>query len=82
MQAARIGAAYGVSCVGCCVPMLGVMFVVGMANIAIVIAMGVLMVIMKSSIVGTRVARFLAIALIGAGVAIGFAWLPLLPHYH
>jgi len=60
-QAARIGVAYGVSCVGCCVPMLGIMFVVGMANIAIVIAMGVLMVIMKTSIVGTRVAQFLAI---------------------
>ena len=82
LQAARIGAAYGVSCVGCCVPMLGIMFVVGMANIAIVIAMGVLMVIMKTSLVGTRVAHFLAIALIGAGVAIGFAWLPLSPHHH
>jgi predicted metal-binding membrane protein len=82
LQAARIGAAYGVSCVGCCVPMLGIMFVVGMANIAIVIAMGVLMVIMKSSLVGTWVAHLMAIAVIGAGVAVGFAWLPLLPHYH
>jgi predicted metal-binding membrane protein len=82
LQAARIGAAYGVSCVGCCVPMLGIMFVVGMANIAIVIAMGVVMVIMKTSIVGTWVAHLLAIALIGAGVAIGFAWLPLVPHHH
>jgi len=82
LQAARIGAAYGISCVGCCVPMLGIMFVVGMANIAIVIAMGVLMAIMKTSIVGTWVAHVLAIALIGAGIAIGFAWLPLLPHHH
>jgi predicted metal-binding membrane protein len=82
LQAVRIGAAYGVSCVGCCVPMLGMMFVVGMANIAIVIAMGVLMVIMKTSIVGTWVAQLLSIALIGAGVATGFAWLPLLPHHH
>jgi predicted metal-binding membrane protein len=82
LQAARIGAAYGISCVGCCVPMLGIMFVVGMANIAIVIAMGVLMVIMKTSIVGPRLAQFLAIALIGAGIAIGLASLPLLPHHH
>ena len=81
-QAARIGAAYGVSCVGCCVPMIGIMFVVGMANIAIVIAMGVVMVIMKTSIVGARVAQVLSIALIAAGVAIGLAWLPLLPHQH
>jgi len=82
LQAARIGAAYGVSCVGCCVPMIGLMFVTGMANIAIVISMGVLMVLMKTSAVGTRVAHFLAYVLIGAGVAIGFAWLPLSPHQH
>lgn len=82
LQAARIGAAYGVSCVGCCVPMLAIMFVVGMANIALVIAMGVLMVVMKSSLVGTRVAHLMAIAVIGAGVAVGLGWLPLVPHHH
>jgi len=81
-QAARIGTAYGISCVGCCVPMLGIMFVVGMANIAIVIAMGVMMVMMKSSTVGTWIAHSLAIALIAAGLAVGFGWLPLSPHYH
>jgi predicted metal-binding membrane protein len=62
--------------------MLGIMFVVGMANIAIVIAMGVLMVIMKTSTVGARVAHVLAIALLGAGLAISFGWLPLLSHHH
>jgi predicted metal-binding membrane protein len=78
-QAARIGAAYGVSCVGSCVPMLGTKFVVGMANTAIVIAMGGLMVIMKTSAVGTRVAHLLSIALIVTGLAIGLAWIPFLP---
>ena len=82
VQAARIGAAYGISCVGCCVPMLGVMFVVGMANIAVVIAMGVLMVVMKTSIVGTRVAHLLSIALIGVGIAVGFDFLPFAPAHH
>ncbi len=82
LRAARIGAAYGTSCVGCCVPMIGMMFVVGMANIAIVIGMGVLMVLMKTSIVGTRVAHTLALALIGAGIGVGLGWLPLLPHHH
>ena len=43
------------------------------------IAMGVLMVIMKTSAVGTRVAHLLSLALIVAGVAIGLAWIPLLP---
>lgn len=81
LQAARIGAAYGVSCVGCCVPMLGVMFVVGMADIGLVIVMGVLMAIMKNSLVGARVAHLISIAVIGAGVAVGLAWLPLMPHH-
>ena len=82
LQAAHIGAAYGVSCVGCCVPMLGAMFVVGMANIAIVIAMGALMAIMKTSIAGARVAQVLAVVLIGFGLAIAFALLPFAPSHH
>jgi predicted metal-binding membrane protein len=82
LQAAHIGAAYGVSCVGCCVPMLGAMFVVGMANITIVIAMGALMAIMKTSITGVRVAQALSVALIGVGLAIAFALLPFAPSHH
>ena len=82
LQAAHIGAAYGVSCVGCCIPMLGAMLVVGMANIAIVIAMGALMVIMKTSLAGARIAQLLSVALIAAGLAIAFAWLPFAPSHH
>jgi predicted metal-binding membrane protein len=82
LQATRIGMAYGVSCVGCCVPMLGMMFVVGMANIAIVIAMGVVMVFMKTSVIGTWVAHLLSIALVVVGVAIGFGWLPFVAGHH
>jgi hypothetical protein len=62
--------------------MLGIMFVVGMANIAIVIGMGILMVIMKTSSAGPRIARGLSIWLIGVGLAIGFAWLPLLAQHN
>ena len=82
LQAARIGAAYGVSCVGCCVPMVGMMFIVGMSNIAIVIAMGVVMVLMKSSVVGIRVAQLLSLALVVAGVAVALGWLDVAPHQH
>lgn len=82
MQAARIGAAYGVSCVGCCVPMIGLMFVVGMANIAIVVGMTVLMVFMKTSASGVRIAKLLSIGLILTGVSVGLAWLPLVPSHH
>jgi len=82
LQAARIGAAYGASCVGCCVPMLGVMFVVGMANVAIVIAMGAVMAIMKTSSAGPRVAQLLSLALIVAGIATGLGWLHVAPGHH
>jgi predicted metal-binding membrane protein len=82
LQAARIGAAYGVSCVGCCVPMVAMMFIVGMSNIAIVIAMGVVMVLMKSSVVGIRVAQLLSLALVVAGVAVALGWLDVAPHEH
>jgi predicted metal-binding membrane protein len=82
LQAARIGAAYGVSCVGCCVPMIGAMFVVGMANIAIVIAMGVLMAIMKTSAAGARIAQALSVALIAVGLAVAFALVPFTPSHH
>ena len=82
LQATRIGAAYGVSCVGCCVPMIGIMFVVGMANMANVIALGIVMVVMKTSAIGNRVAQLLSIALIVVGVAIGFGWLPFGPPHH
>ena len=82
LQAARIGAAYGVSCVGCCVPMVGMMFIVGMSNIAIVIAMGVVMVLMKSSVVGIRVAQLLSLALVVAGVAVALGWLDVAPHQY
>jgi predicted metal-binding membrane protein len=82
LQASRIGAAYGASCVGCCVPMLGIMFVVGMANVAITIAMAAVMVVMKTSALGNRVAQLLSLALIAVGVAIAFSWLPFLPAHH
>lgn len=81
-QATRIGAAYGVSCVGCCVPMVGLMFVVGMANIAITIVMGVLMVGMKTSIAGARVGQLLSVGLVVAGIAVGLGWIPLIAHHH
>ena len=62
--------------------MIGIMFVVGMANMANVIALGIVMVVMKTSAIGNRVAQLLSIALIVVGVAIGFGWLPFAPPHH
>jgi hypothetical protein len=61
--------------------MVGMMLIVGMSNIAIVIAMGVVMVLMKSSVVGIRVAQLLSLALVVAGVAVALGWLDVAPHH-
>jgi predicted metal-binding membrane protein len=82
LQAALIGAAYGLSCVGCCIPMIAIMFIVGMGHMAIIVILAVMMVVMKSSAGGTWLARLLALALIGAGVAIGTMWVPVAMHHH
>ena len=62
--------------------MVGLMFVVGMANIAITIVMGVLMVGMKTSIAGARVGQLLSVGLVVAGIAVGLGWIPLIAHHH
>jgi predicted metal-binding membrane protein len=81
LQAAIIGGAYGISCVGCCVPMIAIMLVLGMSHLAVTIALGVVMVFMKSGAGGTGLARILSVLLIGAGVAIAMTWIPFSPHH-
>jgi predicted metal-binding membrane protein len=82
-QAGRIGAAYGISCVGCCVPMIGMMFLAGLMNLASMLALAILMVAMKVSGIGPHLASCLAVALVIAGVAIGMQWAPIgLEHHH
>ena len=48
----------------------------------LVIAMGVVMVLMKSSVVGIRVARLLSLALVVAGVLVALGLLGVAPHQH
>jgi predicted metal-binding membrane protein len=82
LQAMMIGGAYGISCVGCCVPMIAIMIVLGMSHLAVTIALGVVMVLMKSGAGGTGLARILSLLLIGVGVAITMTWIPMSPHHH
>jgi predicted metal-binding membrane protein len=63
--------------------MIGLMFVVGMGNLAAVILLGVLMTVMKSrSAAGPRLAQAVAVATSCAGAAVMSGWLPLLPYHH
>jgi predicted metal-binding membrane protein len=72
--AARAGVHYGVSCVGCCVPMVVIMFVVGVHHLVWVLVLALAMLVMKHAVWGARVTGPLVAGLITAGVAIGAGW--------
>jgi predicted metal-binding membrane protein len=69
-EAARIGVAYGVSCVGCCWALMLVMFALGMANVAWMLGLGVVMAVEKNTAVGRRVSGPVGVALLTAGVIV------------
>jgi predicted metal-binding membrane protein len=63
-DAARVGAAYGLSCIGCCWALMLVMFAVGMADVGWMIALGVLMAVEKNTAFGRRLTAPLGIVLL------------------
>lgn len=73
-DAARAGAHYGATCVGCCAPMIAIMFVVGMHDLAWLLVLSMAMLVMKHAVWGARIATPMAVALAAAGVAIGSGW--------
>jgi predicted metal-binding membrane protein len=73
-DAARAGVHYGVSCVGCCVPMIAIMFVVGVHHLVWLLLLALAMLVMKHAVWGARVAKALVAVLAMAGVAIGAGW--------
>jgi predicted metal-binding membrane protein len=82
LQGAHIGAAYGVSCVGCCVPMIGMMFVTGAAHMLSMFGLAIVMILTKTSVHGPLVASALALALIAAGLATGMGWIAIPAPHH
>jgi predicted metal-binding membrane protein len=73
-DAARAGLHYGANCVGCCVPMVAIMFVVGVHDVAWLLLMALAMLVMKHAVWGRRIALPMVAVLIVAGVAIGSGW--------
>ena len=73
-DALAAGLHYGLSCVGCCLPMIVVMFVVGVHDPAWIFGMALLMGLQKHATWGVLIARPAAVALTVAGVAIGGGW--------
>jgi predicted metal-binding membrane protein len=64
-EALRLGLGHGAYCVGCCAPLMLVMFVVGMGSIGWMLALAALMAIEKNVPAGRHVRTPLGIALIG-----------------
>jgi predicted metal-binding membrane protein len=67
-EAFRIGFDHGVFCVGCCWALMLLMFVVGMGNVAWMLAIGLVMAIEKNVAWGKALSRVLGAILIGGAI--------------
>jgi predicted metal-binding membrane protein len=70
LQAARIGVAYGLSCFGCCWPLMAVMFAVGMTNLAWMFALTLVMLAQKHSQHGLLVLRLSGVGFLSVALAV------------
>lgn len=69
-RSARIGTAYGWSCLGCCAPLMTVMLVVGMGNLAWMGGLALVGAVQKAGRWGRPLARATGAALFAAGVVL------------
>ena len=75
-NAARCGLRYGASCVGCCVPMIAVMFVVGMHHLVWLLVLALWMGLQKRPGWGQRLTWPTVAVLTAGGAMIGGGWWP------
>jgi predicted metal-binding membrane protein len=68
LGAVRMGARYGTYCLGCCWALMGVLFVVGVMNLAWVMTLTVLVLLEKVVPGGVHISRAAGIAMIAAAV--------------
>jgi predicted metal-binding membrane protein len=69
-EAAVLGTAYGVSCVGCCWALMVLCFVAGTTALPVMVGLSVLMAVERLTRWGRRVVRPAGAALIGMGAAV------------
>jgi predicted metal-binding membrane protein len=72
-DAARIGVAYGGSCVGCCWALMLVMFAVGMANVVWMLGLGLVMAAEKNTALGRRLSTPVGVGLLATGACVAIA---------
>jgi predicted metal-binding membrane protein len=69
-DATRVGAAYGVSCVGCCWALMLIVFGMGMSSLAWMLGLGTVMAAERHTRRGPTVGRVAGVALVVAGVVV------------
>jgi predicted metal-binding membrane protein len=69
-QAARVGAAYGISCVGCCWALMLLMFAFAMGSLAWMAALAAVMAVEKHARYGVRLTRPLGVVLLASAAAV------------
>lgn len=73
-QALRIGAAYGMSCLGCCWPLMVAMSLLGLSDPAWMLIAAVFMALQKQHAAGVWLTRGLGLMGVLVGVALGGGW--------
>lgn len=71
--ALRMGARYGLHCLGCCWALMGMLFAVGVMNLLWVAALMLLVLLEKVAPAGVLLSRIAGVAAIAAGIAWGVA---------
>jgi predicted metal-binding membrane protein len=66
-KALRLGAFYGVFCIGCCWALMLLMFLVSVGNLAWMLVLAAIMTVEKSARGGRRLTAALGVVLLGAG---------------
>ncbi|MGZ8407910.1 MAG: DUF2182 domain-containing protein [Caulobacteraceae bacterium] len=69
-DAATIGAAYGLSCVGCCAALMVVMVLVGCTDLAWMLTLGLVMALQKHAPFGRHLVLPVGVTLVAAGLAV------------
>lgn len=81
-HAFRLGMHHGLFCVGCCWSLMLLMFVVGVGNLAWMLALGAVMAVEKNMPWGKKISAPLGIALVGWGLALAGSATLIAEHSH
>jgi predicted metal-binding membrane protein len=76
-QAWRIGTVHGLSCVGCCWPLMLLMFAAGAANLGLMLALAAVMATEKNVSWGQRLMAPIGVVLVLAGISLAALRVPL-----